>query len=142
TLQCGRDGRTLSRHVPKPRRGRAGKPEERGFRRPGVTRRRSPAGAPANTGRITAVRLVMFYHSLVSDWNHGNAHFLRGIVSELLARGHDVHVLEPVDGWSARNLRTEFGLAPLERFRQAYPGLQSRTYDPGSLDLDAPLDGA
>ena len=31
------------------------------------------------------MRVVMFYHSLLSDWNHGNAHFLRGIVSELLA---------------------------------------------------------
>ena len=33
------------------------------------------------------MNFVLFYHSLSSDWNHGNAHFLRGIVSELLARG-------------------------------------------------------
>ena len=26
----------------------------------------------------------LFTHSLVSDWNHGNAHFLRGIATELL----------------------------------------------------------
>ena len=24
------------------------------------------------------MRFVIFTHSLVSDWNHGNAHFLRG----------------------------------------------------------------
>ena len=24
------------------------------------------------------MKLVLFYHSLASDWNHGNAHFLRG----------------------------------------------------------------
>lgn len=30
------------------------------------------------------MRIVMFYHSIVSDWNQGNAHFLRGIVTELL----------------------------------------------------------
>ena len=28
----------------------------------------------------SAMRIVIFYHSLVSDWNHGNAHFLRGVV--------------------------------------------------------------
>ena len=27
------------------------------------------------------MRIVMFYHSLLSDWNHGNAHFLRGVAS-------------------------------------------------------------
>ena len=29
----------------------------------------------------------MFYHSLLSDWNHGNAHFLRGVAYEMVARG-------------------------------------------------------
>ena len=56
-----------------------------------------------------AVRIVMFYHSLVSDWNHGNAHFLRGVCSELLARGHDVAVYEPRDAWSVQNLIAEHG---------------------------------
>ncbi|MGH8174867.1 MAG: glycosyltransferase, partial [Steroidobacter sp.] len=46
------------------------------------------------------MKFVLFYHSLVSDWNHGNAHFLRGVVSELLARGHAVDVYEPENGWS------------------------------------------
>ena len=50
------------------------------------------------------MRIVMFYQSLLSDWNHGNAHFLRGIVSELLAQGHDVRVQEPVDSWSMRHM--------------------------------------
>ena len=50
------------------------------------------------------MRIVGFYHSLVSDWNHGNAHFLRGVVRELLARGHDVRIYEPADGWSRENL--------------------------------------
>jgi spore maturation protein CgeB len=40
----------------------------------------------------------MFYHSLLSDWNHGNAHFLRGTVRELIRRGHEVVVYEPKDG--------------------------------------------
>ncbi len=50
------------------------------------------------------MRVVMFYHSLASDWNHGNAHFLRGVARELGRRGHDVRVYEPLDGWSATNL--------------------------------------
>ncbi|OQA00851.1 MAG: hypothetical protein BWY69_01542 [Planctomycetes bacterium ADurb.Bin401] len=27
------------------------------------------------------MRIAMFYHSLISDWNNGNAHFLRGIAA-------------------------------------------------------------
>jgi hypothetical protein len=36
------------------------------------------------------VKFVLFYHSVVSDWNHGNPHFPRGIVRELIGRGHEV----------------------------------------------------
>jgi spore maturation protein CgeB len=87
------------------------------------------------------VKLVMFYHSLISDWNHGNAHFLRGVVSELLARGHDVEVFEPADAWSATNLVADHGTAAIAAFRAAYPELHSVRYG-DELDLDAALDGA
>jgi spore maturation protein CgeB len=85
------------------------------------------------------MRFVMFYHSLVSDWNHGNAHFLRGIVTELLDRGHDVQVYEPENGWSYRNLVDEHGEDPIEDFRQAYSQLRSIIYNPETIDLDAAL---
>ncbi|MEK8090741.1 CgeB family protein [Thermithiobacillus plumbiphilus] len=88
------------------------------------------------------MRIVLFYHSLLSDWNHGNAHFLRGIVSELLARGHEVEVYEPANNWSLQNLLAEQGGAAVEGFHQAYPQLQSHLYGEASLDLDAILDGA
>jgi spore maturation protein CgeB len=88
------------------------------------------------------VRVVMFYHSLVSDWNHGNAHFLRGVATELIARGIEVKVYEPHDGWSLRNLLKEHGEHPLLDFRAAYPHLESTRYKPGALDLDEALDGA
>jgi spore maturation protein CgeB len=88
------------------------------------------------------MHLVLFYHSLVSDWNHGNAHFLRGVVTELLARGHDVRVYEPQDAWSVQNLRQEYGEQPIRDFHAAYPGLTSTAYDLATLDLDAALDGA
>jgi spore maturation protein CgeB len=82
------------------------------------------------------MRIVMFYHSLASDWNHGNAHFLRGIVTELLARGHEVVVYEPAQGWSRTRLVEEQGAAAVDGFRAAYPGLASSTYGPGLPDLD------
>jgi spore maturation protein CgeB len=43
------------------------------------------------------MKVVLFYHSVLSDWNHGNAHFLRGIASELVERGHQVVVYEPAE---------------------------------------------
>ncbi|HKU38042.1 MAG TPA: glycosyltransferase [Polyangiales bacterium] len=88
------------------------------------------------------MRVVMFYHSLVSDWNHGNAHFLRGVVSELLAQGHDVAVYEPADAWSLRQLLSERGPSAIEAFRDAYPELRSTPYLLDELDLPRALDGA
>jgi spore maturation protein CgeB len=88
------------------------------------------------------MRIVMFYHSLISDWNHGNAHFLRGIASELLARGHDVAVYEPSDGWSLTNLLAEHGPAAVERFSLAYPTLKSVRYNPQRVNLQKALDSA
>jgi spore maturation protein CgeB len=74
------------------------------------------------------MKVVYFTHSLRSCWNHGNAHFLRGVLSELIARGHDVQVLEPEGAWSLVNLVKDHGLEALEPYREAYPELSSRTY--------------
>ena len=87
------------------------------------------------------MRVVLFCHSLVSDWNHGNAHFLRGVVSELQRRGHEVRVFEPQDAWSREQLVREHGEAPVEDFARAFPQLSSTRYDPAALDLDEALDG-
>lgn len=90
-----------------------------------------------------AMHIVVFTHSLVSDWNHGNAHFLRGVLRELVARGHSTVAYEPADGWSRRNLLAEQGPAAITRFDEEFPELTARCYaDPASLDLDATLDGA
>jgi spore maturation protein CgeB len=90
------------------------------------------------------VKIVAFYHSLISDWNHGNAHFLRGVVSELLARGHEVRVFEPEDAWSVSNLVAEQGEAPIAAFHARYPELGRRVSERYTmdLDLDRALDGA
>jgi spore maturation protein CgeB len=84
----------------------------------------------------------MCYHSLVSDWNHGNAHFLRGVVTELLARGHEVKVLEPFDAWSREHLVREHGEGAITEFHRAYPRLRSRRYRLDTLDLARELEGA
>jgi spore maturation protein CgeB len=88
------------------------------------------------------MKIVLFCHSLRSDWNNGNAHFLRGVVSELGARGHVVRVFEPRDGWSIQNLRSEAGAQALEEYRTVYPELRVQAYDPETLDLGQALDGA
>jgi spore maturation protein CgeB len=88
------------------------------------------------------MKFVMFYHSLISDWNHGNAHFLRGIVTELLARGHQVSIYEPHDAWSMRNLLAEHGPEPLHKFHAVYPGLTSQRYDASRLNLEEALEAA
>jgi spore maturation protein CgeB len=88
------------------------------------------------------MRFALFYHSLISDWNHGNAHFLRGVCSELLALGHSVQVFERANGWSLRNLREEHGNHAVADFHNTYPRLRSTFYEPEDLDFDVALDGA
>jgi len=88
------------------------------------------------------VRIVLFYQSLISDWNHGNAHFLRGVASELLARGNEVDVYEPHDSWSVENLIAEYGTEPLQDFQNAFPQLVAHRYAPAELDLEDVLDNA
>jgi spore maturation protein CgeB len=48
------------------------------------------------------VKIVYFTHSLASCWNHGNAHFLRGVLRELIGRGHEVVAYEPASPGAAR----------------------------------------
>ena len=50
------------------------------------------------------MRIAYFTHSLKSCWNHGNAHFLRGVLSALQERGHETVAYEPEGNWSLANL--------------------------------------
>lgn len=87
------------------------------------------------------MRFVFFTESLISCWNHGNAHFLRGVIRALRAGGHDVRSFEPEHGWSRTNLAADHGAAALGRFAGDFPDLAGV---PALLteDLDAMLDGA
>jgi spore maturation protein CgeB len=88
------------------------------------------------------MKFVMFYHSFLSCWNHGNAHFLRGIVRELLHLGHQVTVYEPRDGWSRLNAMQDGGDESLLEASSLVPGAVLRSYNTATLDLDEALDQA
>jgi spore maturation protein CgeB len=74
------------------------------------------------------VRIAYFTHSLRSCWNHGNAHFLRGVLSELVHRGHEGAAYEPETGWSLDNLLADHGREGLRAFEASYPELRAATY--------------
>ncbi|WP_137390563.1 CgeB family protein [Rhodoligotrophos defluvii] len=84
------------------------------------------------------MRFALYTHSLVSDWNHGNAHFLRGLMRELIARGIEAVAFEPAKGWSRENLLNEQGPSALARFEHDFPELKTTLYGPG-FDHEAAL---
>lgn len=88
------------------------------------------------------MKILFFCHSLISDWNHGNAHFLRGLASELAGRGHQVRCFEPLEAWSVQNLIAERGELPLAEVNAFYPALNIVRYVPDGLDLSAAVDDA
>ena len=88
------------------------------------------------------MKFILFCHSILSCWNHGNAHFLRGVARELTGRGHEVRVFEPSDGWSRTNLLRERGEGPLAEARNLVPGICINEYELRSLDVDQALDAA
>jgi len=87
------------------------------------------------------MRFLFYTHSLVSDWNHGNAHFLRGVMRELIAMGHAAHALEPAEGWSRHCLLQDQGTAAIESFDKDFPELSSETYQ-NDFDHEAAIAGA
>lgn len=82
------------------------------------------------------MKIVLFYHSLISDWNHGNAHFLRGVATELLKLGHDVKVYEPENGWSYTNWLQVNGQKGLDEFKKNFPSLETNFYNEQSNFYD------
>jgi spore maturation protein CgeB len=85
------------------------------------------------------MRFVLFYHSFTSCWNHGNAHFLRGISRALIRGGHDVVIYEPEDGWSRTNALADGGARAILEASCLVPGVEIRPYRLATLDLDQAL---
>ena len=71
------------------------------------------------------MRVILFCHSLVSDWNHGNAHFLRGVVQRAAgARPRRRGLRAARTAGASRTCVAEHGEPPLQRAsRRAYPAL-------------------
>lgn len=91
------------------------------------------------------MKIVYFTHSLISCWNHGNAHFLRGVLRALLGLGHDVTLCEPFESWSRNNLIADAGTASISQFCRDFPELAPRIrFLPEGDDakLEQILDGA
>jgi spore maturation protein CgeB len=86
--------------------------------------------------------IALFVHSLRSDWNNGNAHFLRGLARALGQLGHEVTVYERERDWSIENLLTSEngrGHAALRAFLAEFPDLKVVLYGEDLAFLRAAL---
>lgn len=82
------------------------------------------------------LNICIFAHSWLSDWNHGNAHFLRGLARALLRMGHAVRCYEQAGAWSFVNLLQNEGARgrqSVAQFRSTYPELDIRSYHQDKL---------
>ena len=83
------------------------------------------------------MKIAFFLHTIRSDWNNGNAHFLRGLLREMGLLGHAVTVFEPEMSWSVQNLlMEERGQSSLDQFAAVYPDIHVQLYDPADPDLE------
>lgn len=79
-----------------------------------------------------SLEIRYFAHSWVSDWNHGNAHFLRGLARALGHMGHHVRCYEQLGAWSLTNLMRHEGecaIGAIDDFRRSFPDLDVRFYN-------------
>jgi spore maturation protein CgeB len=73
------------------------------------------------------LKIHIFAHSLISDWNHGNAHFLRGLARDLGKMGHEVRCHEELGSWSLSNLvqhERERSIDAIDQFRETFKDLR------------------
>lgn len=81
---------------------------------------------------MTPLRIHLFAHSLVSDWSHGSAHFLRGLAASLMRLGHRVRCHEQLGAWSLVSLvRTEQerSIDAIDEFRRQFRELDIHFYE-------------
>jgi spore maturation protein CgeB len=88
------------------------------------------------------MKIILFYHSVISDWNHGNAHFLRGICTELSKLGHELRVYEPNNGWSMQNLLEDGGKKAVNDFYTFFPEINVTFYDVNTIYINEVLKDA
>jgi spore maturation protein CgeB len=74
------------------------------------------------------MKVVIFAHSIASDWSHGNAHFLRGLLRALGQRGHDAVGCERWKNWATENLFEDHGHGPIIEFARRFHDLRLHVY--------------
>jgi spore maturation protein CgeB len=78
------------------------------------------------------MNIAFLGHSIVSDWNHGNAHFFRGLIKALHRRGHHVTFFEPRGAWSLAKLQQQQNVSEQEAlaaFSDRFPFVTPHFYD-------------
>ena len=81
------------------------------------------------------MRFLFYTHSLVSDWNHGNAHFLRGVMRELVKRGHDARALEPdLMSSSFKGEGARYDVRPYQTTHNTGGSIMSATPETGAVN--------
>lgn len=77
------------------------------------------------------MKIVFFVHSIISDWNNGHAHFLRGLMKSLMATGHDVRSCEATRNWSTDSLLRDHGASAIVEFARLFPEIRIEMYKGG-----------
>ncbi len=96
--------------------------------------------SPTRSGTLRKLSIAFFFHSIRSDWNNGNAHFLRGLLRALTRQGHRAVCFERRNDWSIDNLLLEgvAGAQSLTQFHESYPEIAVQYFDEAT-DLAAQL---
>lgn len=82
------------------------------------------------------MRLGVFMQSYTSDHNFGCAHFLRGLVRELLDLGHDVQIFCPATSSVTAKAQEISGDLLLAQTQSPYPNIIAVLFDSHFLDLE------
>lgn len=82
------------------------------------------------------MNILYFAHSCTSDWNNGNAHFLRGIAREFQESGHTFTIYEEKDSWSLQGLVSNYGSEYIQSFQKFFPHINVKQYNHEELNID------
>jgi spore maturation protein CgeB len=85
------------------------------------------------------MKIGFFCESVIADYNNDSIYFLRGVVNELITRGHQVVVFEKENNSALVSVTREFGKTGVTEFKRIYPHIEAVFYKTGSLSELKPL---
>lgn len=80
------------------------------------------------------MHIAFFGHSILADWNNGQAHFVRGLIRELCRLGHQCVFYEAKDNLATRQQVSCVGRSSLLETLRVFPFLRVRLHRDGSRD--------